>query len=277
MSLPAISYEIRPPKRLVGINFPELWRFRELLYIFVWRNIKVRYKQTVLGVAWAVFQPLLTMLIFTLFFGRLAKVPSEGIPYPVFVFTGLLLWTYFSTALANASNSLVESESIIQKVYFPRLLLPLSTAVTPAIDFLFAYLVLLGLTLYYGFTPMLTSVVFFPLLILAAFVSVIGPALFLSALNVKYRDVRYIIPFFIQILLFLTPVIYPVTLVPEQFRWLLFVNPMAGVVSVARSLMLSVPLPEVQFLAISLGAGLLTFVIGLLYFRKTERFFADIL
>lgn len=272
-----VEYKITPPRGLIAINFPEIWRSRDLLYILVWRNIKVRYKQTVLGIAWAIFQPLLTMIIFTLFFGRLANIPSEGIPYPIFVFTGLLLWTYFSVALANASNSLVESESIIKKVYFPRLLLPLSTAITPVIDFLFAYLVLLGMMMYYGYTPTVTGVVVFPLLILAVFVSVIGPALFLSALNVKYRDVRYIVPFFIQILLFLTPVIYPVTLVPEQFRWILFLNPMAGVIGVGRSIMLGAPLPETSFLGISIVSSVFFLVFGLLYFRKTERFFADIL
>jgi len=271
------EYEITPPQGFVRINFPEIWRYRELLYVFAWRDIKVRYKQTLVGIAWAVFQPLMTMIIFSVFFGRLAKVPSDGTPYPIFVYSGLLLWNYFSTALTSASNCLVENESIVKKVYFPRLILPVATAVTPTIDFFFALLVFFGLAIFYKFPPSALGLVMLPVLLLVSLVAASGLGLALAALNAKYRDVRYILPFFIQILLFVTPVIYPVGLIPERWRFLMFFNPMAGVISFARNTLLGTGAPDWRGLMISAGASLLFLFVGLMYFRRTERFLADVL
>ena len=268
---------ITPPKSLIQINLQELWAYRELLYIFAWRDIKVRYKQTFLGIAWAVFQPLFTMIIFTIFFGNLAKIPSDGIPYPVFVYLGLLFWTYFSSSLTSASSCMVDNEGIIKKIYFPRLLLSLASAVTPLVDFAFAFIVYLLLLFYFGATPNIVGLIFVPILLTLALISASGLGLFLSSINVKYRDVRYILPFFIQILMFMTPVIYPTSIVPEQFRYLTFLNPMTGVINTARVLVLGTGVMDWPGLVISIVSALSLFVFGLIYFRRTERFFADIL
>lgn len=270
------AYVIRPPKGLVEIDFREIWRFRELLYIFAWRDIKVRYKQTVLGIAWAIFQPLLTMVVFTIFFGNLAKVPSDGVPYPVFVYTGLLFWNYFSTALTNASNCLIDNESIVKKIYFPRLILPLATTVTPLIDFVFAFVILIVLMLAYGYLPNLLGLILVPFFLIVSFVTASGLGMFLSAINAKYRDVRYILPFFIQLLMFLTPVIYPVSIIP-RFKWVSYLNPMSGVISSARSALLGNGVGEWQGLLMAVLMSLFIFIFGLTVFRKIERFFADIL
>ncbi|PIT97163.1 phosphate ABC transporter permease, partial [Candidatus Berkelbacteria bacterium CG10_big_fil_rev_8_21_14_0_10_41_12] len=233
-----MRYEITPPKGLVNINLSEIWRYRDLLYILVWRDIKVRYKQTVVGVVWAIFQPLLTMIIFSVLFGRLAKLPSEGVPYPVFVYTGLLLWNYFSSSLANSSESLISNDAIIKKVYFPRILLPGSTVVTPAVDFVISFIIFLALMFYYHFTPSAVGLLLIPVLLLITMISSLGLGLFLSSLNIKYRDVRHILPFFIQILMYITPVIYPVSIIPANFQWIAYLNPMSGVITLARSLLL---------------------------------------
>lgn len=272
-----LSYEITPPASLIRLDWAELWRFRELFYIFTWRDIKVRYKQTIVGIAWAVFQPLVTMLIFTLFFGRLAKVPSEGVPYPIFVYVGLLLWNYFSFALNGASNSLVDNQGIMNKVYFPRLILPLTASLVGLIDLAIASVVLLGLMFYYHYIPHFLGLVLAPLLILMTMSAAIGLGLFLASVNVKYRDVRHVLPFFIQIMLFLTPVIYPPSLVPPQFQWILSLNPMTGIISAARAGILGQAAVDWQSLGISalVIVGLVSF--GLFYFRRTERFFSDII
>jgi lipopolysaccharide transport system permease protein len=271
------NYTITPPRGLVRINWAELWRYRELLYIFVWRDIKVRYKQTFLGAAWAIFQPFINMVIFTVIFGNLAKVPSDGIPYPIFVYTGLLFWTYFQTALTNATNCLVDNQSIVQKVYFPRLILPISTTITPVIDFIIALIILFGLMIYFHYTPHFLGIIILPLLLLGSIISASGLGLLMGALNVKYRDIRYIVPFFIQILLYVTPVIYPVSLISAKFQWLLYLNPMSGVVTLARGLVLGKGATlDIHYLVISLLSGIFLFVFGLIYFRKTERFFADL-
>lgn len=267
---------IKPPKGLISIDFREIWRFRELLYIFAWRDIKIRYKQTVLGIAWAVFQPLLTMVIFTIFFGNLAKVPSDGVPYPVFVYTGLLFWNYFSIALTNASNCLIDNESIVKKIYFPRLILPMAVTVTPLVDFAFAFIILIVLMFIYGYIPSLLGVILTPVFLIISFVTASGLGMFLSAINAKYRDVRYILPFFIQLLMFLTPVIYPVSIIP-RFKWVSYLNPMSGVISSARSALLGNGVGEWQGLVFALVMSIVIFVFGLTIFRKTERFFADIL
>lgn len=271
------QYTIKPPKRLVNINLPEIWRFRDLFYIFVWRDIKVRYKQTVLGILWVVFQPLLTMIIFTIFFGRLANMPSNDIPYPIFVYSGLLFWNYYSTALTNSSNCLVENEGIVKKVYFPRLILPLSSTITPIIDFLFALVILFILMFYYQYVPSIMGIFLLPILLIMSFISAAGLGLFFSAVNIKYRDVRYALPFFIQMLMFLSPVIYPVNIIPERYQWLLYLNPMTGVITLARNSLLVLTNTEWQYILISLASAGALFLFGLYYFKKTERFFADIL
>jgi lipopolysaccharide transport system permease protein len=275
MKLP-MQYDIIPPKGLVKINWAELWRYRELFYIFVWRDVKVRYKQTVLGVAWAIFQPFMTMVVFTVFFGSLAKVPSDGIPYPIFVYSGLVFWTYYLSALTGATNCLADNENIIKKVYFPRLVLPISTAVTPIIDFAAALLILFGLMAYFRYTPNFIGLLAIPFLVLVATVAASGLGLFLASLNVKYRDVRYILPFFIQILLYVTPVIYPISLVPEKWQWILYLNPMTGVITVARNFILGQGALNWSYVGISVLSAITVFILGLAYFRKTERFFADI-
>jgi lipopolysaccharide transport system permease protein len=272
-----IEYIIKPPKGLVSLNLPEIWRYKELLYIFAWRDVKVRYKQTVIGIAWAIFQPLLTMVIFTVIFGNLAKVPSEGIPYPVFVYSGLLLWNYFSTALTNASNCLIDNENIVKKVYFPRLLLPVSTAVTPIVDFIFSLIILFAIVLFYHYSPRVEGIILLPVLLLISMCASSGLGLFLSAVNAKYRDVRYVLPFFIQILMYVTPVIYPVSIVPAKFQWLLYLNPMSGLISAARTSLLG--LGPVNWVSLGISAAISVFLLlcGVAYFRKTERFFADVL
>lgn len=269
--------EIRPPKGLVRIDFKELWRYRELLSAFVTRNIKVRYKQTAVGIGWAVFQPLLAMLIFTIFFGRLAGMPSDNIPYPIFVYAGLLYWNFLSSALSGASNSIVESGGMLQKVYFPRLITPLSAILTPAIDFAISLAVLFGLMAFFRYPPSLLGVALVPFLMVSTALAMLGPGLFLAALNVKYRDVRYILPFFIQMLLFVTPVIYPVSIIPERFQWIAFLNPMSGIITAARSSLLGNGSVDWLALAVSIGISLVLLVGGLAYFKKTERFFADII
>lgn len=272
-----MNYEITPPRGLVQLNMPELWRYRELLAIFVWRDLKVRYKQTALGVAWAVLQPVVMMIIYTVFFGRLAQLPSDHVPYPVFVFTGLLFWNYFATALTNASNCLIDNESIVKKVYFPRLILPVSTVVTPAVDYVISFVILLVVMLIYRFVPVWVGFIYLPFLLIVALFGALGIGLFLAAFNAKYRDVRFILPFFIQMLLFLTPVIYPVSLIPSRFQWLIYLNPMAGVISLARSALLGTTSVNWPLIGLSAISAIVLFVIGLTYFRKTERFFADVL
>ena len=270
-------YEITPPRGLVNFNFPEIWRYRELLFIFAWRDIKVRYKQTVIGIAWAIFQPFITMVVFSVFFGSFAKVPSENIPYPIFVYSGLLLWNYFSNSLTSASECLITNESIIKKVYFPRLLLPFSTAVTPAIDFFFALIVLFVLMIYYHFTPNFIGLILIPVLLITSFLAASGLGLILSALNAKFRDIRYALPFVIQILMFVTPVIYPISIIPAKFQWIMYLNPMTGVINTARTSLLRTGAINWEILLLSIGTSLLFLIAGICYFRKTERFLADTL
>lgn len=272
-----MKYEITPAKGLVHLDLPEIWRFRDLIYIFVWRDIKVRYKQTAVGVAWALFQPFINMIIFSVFFGSLAKIGSDGIPYPIFVFTGLLLWNYFSTSLSNVSNCLVENENIIRKVYFPRLVLPIATSITPIVDFVIALIIMIGLALYYHYSPNLLGVLMLPILVLISQISSSGLGLFLASVNAKFRDVRYVLPFFIQIMFFITPVIYPVSIIPARFQWIIFLNPMAGIISFARTSLLGSGANNWGSLGISLAMSLVLMLIGIVYFRKTERFFADVL
>lgn len=267
---------IKPKRAFNWRDISELWKYKELLYFFAWRDFKVRYKQTFIGIAWAVLQPLLTMVIFSVFFGKLAGVPSDGVPYPIFVYVGLLFWQFFSTALSDTSTSLTSNQSIITKVYFPRLLLPVSVVATKFIDFAIATFVLIGLMIYYGFTPELSGLLIIPLLLIITFMAATGGGLFLAAINVKYRDVRYALPFFIQLLLFITPVIYPAS-IAGKYSKLLALNPMTGVIQTARAALLDATPVNWLLLAISAAACALILAVGLIVFKKTERFFADII
>lgn len=273
------KYEIviKPRQKLLFIDFNELWRYRELFYIFTWRDIKVRYKQTFLGIAWVIFQPLVSTGIFTVFFGRLAKIPSDNLPYELFVFIGMVFWIFFSSSLTSASNSFIENVNIIKKIYFPREILTFSGVVTSLVDFLINFVVIIALTLYFGYKPSPTLLVYLPLIILIIFMSASGIGLFLASVNVKYRDVRYILPFFIQIMLFITPVIYPLATVRDTFRPLLAINPMTGVIETMRVVITNSGTIDINVLLISFVSGLIFLIIGLVYFRITEKFFADIL
>lgn len=267
---------IRPRKGWQNLHLQELWSYRELFYIFAWRDIKVRYKQTAIGIAWAVLQPFLSMVIFSAFFGGLAKIPSNGIPYPIFVFSGLLFWNYFSSSLTSSSNSLLANEGIIKKIYFPRLLLPLSATVTPIIDFAFAIAVLAGIMVYYSFTPTLLGIALLPPLVILSLLSASGLGSLLAAVNIRYRDIREALPFFIQTLFFLTPVIYPTTLIPEKYQWLLGLNPMSGIIEAARAGIVGGKQVNFQLLAFSAVTAIILFFVGIFYFKKTERIFADV-
>jgi len=266
---------IDPPSSWPAIGLRELWDYRELLYFLTWRDIKVRYKQTVLGAAWAVIQPLFMMLVFSLFFGRLAGVPSDGIPYPVFTFCGLLPWQLFAHSLTQASNSLVGSQNLITKVYFPRLVVPISAVLGGVVDFAVAFILLLGMLLYYGIVPG-WQIVALPGLMLLAVMAALAVGLWLSALNVQYRDVRYTISFLVQFWLFATPVAYPTSIVPEKWRVVYGLNPMVGVVDGFRWALLGKPDSPVVSILTSAIVVVLLLTCGLYYFRRLEQQFADI-
>ena len=267
---------IRPKKTFSFADLRELWTYRELLYFFVWRDLKVRYKQTSIGILWAILQPFLTMVVFSVFFGSLLGVPSDNIPYPVFVYTGLLFWQFFAGALSDTANALVSNQSIVTKVYFPRLILPFSTVLTKFVDFAIGAVILALMMAYYGYLPDLTGILVLPLLLLITFMSAVGGGLFLSALNVKYRDARYALPFFIQILLFVTPVIYPAS-IAGAYSWLLALNPMMGVVQTARAGLLDATPINWLLVGLSFLAALVMLLVGTVYFKKVERYFADII
>ena len=269
------SLRIDPPAHWASLDLRELWEYRELLYFLVWRDVKVRYKQTALGAAWAIIQPLFMMAVFSLFFGRLARLPSDGIPYPVFTLCALLPWQLFANALTECSNSLVGNQHLITKVYFPRLVVPISAVLSGLVDFFIASVLLLGLMLYYGIVPGL-AIVTVPGFILLAIVTALGVGLWLSALNVQYRDVRYTINFMIQFWLFATPVAYPSSIVPEKWRALYGLNPMAGVVEGFRWALLGKSSAPGPMLFVSVAVVLAIFVGGLYYFRRMEQQFADI-
>ncbi|MCR4324882.1 MAG: ABC transporter permease [Candidatus Curtissbacteria bacterium] len=272
------NYEltIAPKQKWHLVSLKELWRYRELFFILSWRDIKVRYKQTFLGIIWVIFQPLATTGIFTIFFGRLANIPSGNLPYELFVFIGLVFWIFFSASVTAASNSMVENVNIIKKVYFPREILPISAIITSFVDFAIAFLVVLIVTFYFGFVPSPTIFIYLPIVILIIFLTSSGIGLFLASFNVRYRDVRYILPFFIQSMLFLTPVIYPSAVVRDSFRPILAFNPMTGVIETMRIVLSGSGRVDLGVLFISSVFSLIVFVIGLTYFRVTERFFADI-
>lgn len=268
---------IKPKDKWWQFNWKEIWFFRDLFYFLTWRDIKVKYKQTVIGAVWAIFQPLVTMVIFSVFFGQLARIPSDGVPYPIFVYSGLVFWTLFSSGLSHASDSFVSNERIITKVYFPRVILPVSSILTNVVDFILAFVILLVLMFYYHFSVSIWMVFFVPLLLIMTVFSALGIGLLFSSLNVKYRDVRFVLPFFIQLLVFITPVIYPVSIVSEKYRWLLGLNPMAGIIDTARVLILHTHGVDWLLLSISVVCVLFYCALGYLYFRKVERYFADVI
>jgi lipopolysaccharide transport system permease protein len=269
-------YVICPSSGWMGINVRELWTYRELLYFLVWRSLKVRYKQTVLGATWAFLQPLMAMVIFSIFFGRLAKMPSDGVPYPIFVYCGLLPWQLFSQAVTECGNSLVGNQHLITKVYFPRLIMPIAGVVTGMVDFAIAFLLLLGMQVYYGIYPH-ARLLLFPLFILFAMMTALAIGIWLSALNVKYRDVRYLIPFLTQFWLFATPVAYPSSLVPARWRPLVGLNPMAGVVEGFRWALLGTRSGAGPLVLVSALIVLLMLFSGIAYFRNMEKTFADLI
>jgi lipopolysaccharide transport system permease protein len=275
------TIRIQPSRGWTSLRLKDVWAYRELLYFLVWRDIKVRYKQTVLGAAWAILQPLMTMMVFTIFFGRLAKVGSDGLPYPIFSYAGLLPWTFFAQGLSQSSASLVGSSNLIKKVYFPRLVIPISSVLGGLLDFAIAFVVLIGMMAYYGIWPSV-AVVSLPLLLLLAIGAALGVGMWLSALNVEYRDVRYVVPFFVQLWLFVTPVIYPASTVAAKLRelglptWLYGLNPMAGVVEGFRWALLGTGSRPGSVLLASVAVTVLLLASGAFYFRKMERTFADV-
>ena len=271
---PPVS-RIRPSQGWRGVNLQEVWDYRELLYFLVWRDIKVRYKQTVLGAAWAIIQPFLTMVVFSLFFGKLAKVPSDDLPYPIFAYCGLVPWTFFASGLSQASNSLVSSASLLKKVYFPRLVIPISSVLSGVVDFVIAFSVLIAMIFYYGRVPTL-NILFLPLLLLLALVTALGVGLWLSAMNVRFRDVRYTVPFLTQFWLFATPIAYPSSLLPEPWRTVYAINPMVGVVEGFRWALLGADTAPGPILAVSSLMAVALLISGALYFRHMERTFADL-
>ena len=266
---------ITPSAGWVSLKLHELWEYRELLYFLVWRDIKVRYKQTVLGVAWAIIQPFFTMVVFSVFFGRLAKIPSDGVPYPVFSYAALVPWTFFAQGLTHASNSLVGSANLIKKIYFPRLAVPISSVTAGIVDFVLAFTVLLGMMLYYDIVPTI-NVLWLPALLLLALLTSLGVGLWLSAMNVKFRDVRHVVPFLTQFWLFATPIAYPSSLLPEPWRTLYGLNPMAGVVEGFRWALLGTNTAPGPIIIVSVLVTLALLLGGAFYFRRLERTFADI-
>jgi lipopolysaccharide transport system permease protein len=266
---------IKPQDGWRLLDWKELWAYRELLYVLTARDIKIRYKQTVLGFAWAIIQPFMMMVVFSVFFGRLAKMPSDGFPYPIFVYAALLPWTFFANSISNSANSLVGSAHLVSKVYFPRLIIPLSSVGSGLIDFAIAGGILLLLMVYYGvsWTPNLLMV---PILVAGAAFTALGVGTLLAALNVAYRDFRYVVPFLVQFWMFATPVVYPASLVPREWQWALYLNPMAGVIEGFRSAFLGRPF-DVPGMLVSLAIAAILFAAGVAYFGKVERRFADII
>lgn len=267
---------IRPSRGWSPLDLKELWRYRELVYFLTWRDVKVRYKQTALGASWAVIQPVFTMVVFSLFFGRLAGVPSDGLPYPIFSYAALVPWTFFSNGVTQSANSMVSNQNLVRRVYFPRLAIPLASILAGLVDFAIAFVVLIGMMVYYG-TALTPQVVWVPLLLLLALVTALGVGLWLSALNVQYRDVRYVTPFLTQAWLFVTPIAYPSSLLSEPWRTIYGLNPMAGVVEGFRWALLGTETAPGAIVFVSSLAALAILVGGAFYFRRMERTFADVI
>jgi lipopolysaccharide transport system permease protein len=276
LSLPGVlaTVRIEPPRGWLELHLHEVWQYRELLYFFVWRDVKIRYKQTVIGIAWVVLQPLLTMAAFTLFFGRLARLPSDGLPYPVFYFAALVPWTYFSTALQSCTSVVVDNQRVITKVYFPRLVLPLSAVLSGLVDFAISFVVLLVVIAVYGIRPTLAAL-WLPVLLLLAVLTALGVGLWMSALNALYRDVRYVIPFVIQFWMFASPVAYASSLVPQRWRWLYGLNPMAGVIDGFRWALTGHGVAPGPLMLASASAVMVVLLGGLFFFQHMEGTVAD--
>jgi len=270
------STVIQPRKRLFELDLNEIWSYRELLYFLVWRDVLVRYKQTVIGISWAVLQPLLTMAIFAIIFGKLANIPSDGKPYPVFAFAALLPWNYFSQALSRSGTSLVGERNLITKIYFPRLLIPLAASVSPVVDLFFSFLVMVALMMWYGIIPTL-GLLILPLFIVLALLTALAVGLWASALNVKYRDVGHTIPFLVQAWMYASPIAYPVSMIPEKWRLLYSLNPMVGVIEGFRWSMLGSERPDFLIIVVSSAVMTVMLIAGLLYFKRMEQDFADII
>lgn len=276
LASPKAHFLIEPPRGWAALELKELWLYRELLFFLAWRDIKLRYKQTALGAAWAILQPLLTMVIFSVIFGQLAKLSSDGIPYPIFTYTALLPWQLFAFALTNSSNSLINSQNLISKVYFPRLIIPLASTLAGVIDFAFAFLVLLGMMAYYRIVPS-TAILYLPLFLILALLSALAVGIWLSALSVEYRDVRYIVPFLTQFWMYATPIAYSSSLIPENWRLLYGLNPMTGVVEGFRWALLGMQTSGGVMIAVSAAVVVVMFISGLYYFRRMENNFADVI
>jgi lipopolysaccharide transport system permease protein len=275
-SAPSQTVVIEPGKRWVPMNFGELWRYRELLYFLTWRDVKVRYKQTLLGAAWAILQPLLTMLIFTLLFGRLAGIPTGGIPYPLFAFGGLLIWTFFSNAITNSGNSLVGSSNLITKIYFPRIIIPTAAVAAGLVDLLVAFVIQVILMIYYRVHVTWAVAMTVPIVIVAALLA-IGVGMWLSALNVKYRDTRYAIPFLVQIWMFASPIIYPAFMLPPKWQWLLRLNPLTGLIENFRVALFGNQPFQWTSLLTSFAITVVVLFYSAFSFRRMERHFADVI
>jgi len=270
------SVVIQPHKSLFRLDLIDVWRYRELLYFLVWRDVKVRYKQTAIGAGWVMLQPLVTMAIFTVIFGKLARIPSDGLPYPVFAFTALLPWSYFSQALTRSANSVVGSSNLVEKIYFPRLLIPFAASVAPVVDLFFSFLVLLVLMAWYNIAPT-WGLLALPLFVGLAIMVALAVGLWSSALNVRYRDVGHTIPFISQLWMYASPVVYPVSMVPEKWRMLYSLNPMVGVIEGFRWALLGKERPDFMVMAISSIVVLALLAGGIVYFKRMERTFADII
>lgn len=266
---------IKPTTGLAALNLRDLWVYRELIFFMIWRNLKVRYKQTLLGATWAVIQPLMTMIVFNFIFGNVAKVPTDNIPYPIFSYTALLPWGLFTTALNQASRSLTTNQNMVTKIYFPRLVLPISSVLAGLVDFTIAFVILIGLMIYYGVTPAWNVLWTLPLFLLLSIITALGVALWLSAINVQYRDVNYALPFLTQFWLFITPVAYSASIISDKWQLVYSLNPMAGVVNGFRWALLGAGSGPDLALWISVGISLLVLISGLFYFRNMERTFAD--
>lgn len=267
---------VKPSKGWSSLKLDEVWEYRELLYFLIWRDIKAKYKQTVLGGAWAIIQPFFTMVVFSLFFGQLAKIPSDGIPYPIFAYAALVPWTFFANGLNNSSNSLVGNANLIKKVYFPRLVVPMAGIISGVVDFIVAFIVLVGMMLFYGTYPT-KNIIWLPFLLLLAFITALGVGLWLSALNVQFRDVRYTVPFLIQFWLFASPIAYPSSLLSEPWRTVYGINPMVGVVEGFRWALLGTETAPGPVIILSALVALVLLVSGGLFFRRMEKTFADVI
>ncbi len=272
----AVERVIAPPSGIVPIDFRELWAYRELFGFMVWRDVSVRYKQSILGILWALVTPLGTMLIFTIIFGKLARIPSDGIPYPVFSYAGLLPWLFFSQSLQRATVSMVAERNLLTKVYFPRLIVPMSATLAPLADLLIASSLLIAMMAYYQLHPTLHSVYLIPLCVAWAWVTAVGVGTWLSALNVYFRDVGQLIPFLLQIWMYASPVVYPASLVPAEFQWIYALNPIAGVIEGFRWALFSHGHPPGLLTLVSVSASIVFFVSGSLFFKRMERSFADV-